>query len=174
MEAGGSAGPATGSVTDSAQIVLHNVWIGISHSPLTLVGLTTLGVLALLGLARVGRAHEPPNQQARRFSRSQRSVIFARAGGRCERHGMLAGRCRADAAEADHIHPFSRGGATSLSNGQGLCRRHNRSKRAHIPRNFQIRALERRRSTYFPAGQSVAVVRKPPLESPPLEQRHRP
>jgi hypothetical protein len=46
----------------------------------------------------------------RRFSCTDKAVIVARAGGRCERHGWTTGQCRVtEGLEADHVHPHSKG-----------------------------------------------------------------
>jgi len=50
-------------------------------------------------------------------------------GNRCEGPLLLAlGRCGKPAEEVDHIYPWSKGGATIVSNGQALFKSHNRSK----------------------------------------------
>ena len=99
----------------------------------------------------------------RLFPAYERAVIFARAGGRCEHHAWITGRCRETTnLEADHVHPHSRGGQTALANGQALCRRHNRRKWTGVPNVFQLRALERRRTAYFPEGVSGKVIRRAP------------
>jgi hypothetical protein len=56
--------------------------------------------------------------------------------------------------------PHSRGGTTTVGNGQALCSRHNRAKAAHIPFEWQVRRMVKRRAGYFPIGESVAVVRR--------------
>jgi hypothetical protein len=61
------------------------------------------------------------------------------------------------AAEADHIYPWSRGGATVVSNGQALCRAHNRRKSNLRPPWWYVLALERRRAAYVPAGVAFRV-----------------
>src|SRR3712207_8844052 len=38
------------------------------------------------------------------------------------------------------------------SNGQVLCRRHNRKKAARVPWGWELARLERRRRAYFPPG----------------------
>ncbi|WP_425465433.1 HNH endonuclease [Nocardioides litoris] len=81
-----------------------------------------------------------------------------RAGGRCEESLLLAwGRCSRPAQEADHVCPWSRGGATMPSNGQALCRRCNRTKSDTRPAWWCVIGLERRRRHYFPAGSDVRV-----------------
>jgi 5-methylcytosine-specific restriction endonuclease McrA len=88
---------------------------------------------------------------------------LAHAGHRCEHHAPLLGRCRqTERLEADHIHPWSRGGQTAVANGQALCRRHNREKRAAVPFGRQLRSLEKRRAEYYPPGVSGAVTRHAP------------
>lgn len=79
--------------------------------------------------------------------------MLSRAGGRCEHHSALTGRCRTTTdLEADHVHPHSRGGRTNLTNGQALCRRHNRRKHARVPYAWQLNQLARRRGSYYPQG----------------------
>ncbi|WP_137292847.1 HNH endonuclease [Nocardioides dongxiaopingii] len=83
---------------------------------------------------------------------------MGRAGGRCEGSLVLLwGRCSRPAEEADHVYPWSRGGATVSSNGQALCHRCNRSKANTRPAWWYIVGLERRRRTYFPPGCDVRV-----------------
>lgn len=87
-----------------------------------------------------------------------RAQAFERAQGRCEAPRFFAwGRCTDAATEVDHIYPWSRGGATVLSNAQALCRGHNRSKGALTPPWWYVYGLETRRRTYFPASESVRV-----------------
>lgn len=60
----------------------------------------------------------------RSFNRSERTALFLAAGGRCT-------TCKTDLQpgwHADHIHPYSRGGATDVINGQALCPRCNLNK----------------------------------------------
>jgi hypothetical protein len=56
----------------------------------------------------------------------------------------------------------SRGGWTHVSNGQILCKRHNREKRASIPFNWRLRGLAKRRAAYYPPGQPGTVIRRRP------------
>lgn len=44
-----------------------------------------------------------------------------------------------------------------VSNGQALCRRHNRSKSNMAPPWWYVLTLERRRKGYFPEGFDVRV-----------------
>jgi hypothetical protein len=83
---------------------------------------------------------------------------MSRAVIRCESAAFVFfGRCSSAATEADHIYPWSRGGATVIANGQALCKGHNRNKRAMTPRWWYLLLLERRRRSYFPPGASARV-----------------
>lgn len=94
----------------------------------------------------------------RGFKFEARRKVMDRAGGRCEGTAFLAwGRCRKKATEVDHVYPWSKGGATIVSNGQALCTHHNRSKSSWTPAWWYIASLERRRRTYFPTGEDVRV-----------------
>lgn len=94
----------------------------------------------------------------RTFKYGSRRTVLSRAGNRCEGTLLLAWvRCREQAEEADHIYPWSRRGATVVSNGQALCRRHNRSKSAVVPPWWYVLALEHRRRSYFPEGAEIRV-----------------
>jgi len=96
----------------------------------------------------------------RRFSGVDHAAL-SRAGARCERHGLLFGRCRETAKlHADHVHPHSKGGSTTVANGHLLCSRHNKQNAARIPFNWELRRVEKQRVSYFPAGASGAVVRR--------------
>ncbi|WP_062310222.1 HNH endonuclease [Demequina rhizosphaerae] len=94
----------------------------------------------------------------RGFKYGARATVLERAGGRCE-GGLLFGwgRCPAVAAEADHVFPHSKGGPTVVSNGQALCKDHNRRKRDMTPPWWYVLALEKRRRAYFPADEDVRV-----------------
>ncbi|MEA5055916.1 MAG: HNH endonuclease signature motif containing protein, partial [Propionicimonas sp.] len=94
----------------------------------------------------------------RGFKYESRRIVMERAGHRCEGAVFLAwGRCNEPAVEADHIYPWSRGGPTIVSNGQALCRGHNRNKGAMNPPWWYVLTLERRRRSYFPEGADVRV-----------------
>jgi hypothetical protein len=97
----------------------------------------------------------------RRYTGADRAAVLFRAGKRCERDGLLSGRCtETEQLQADHIHPHSKGGTTTVANGQALCSRHNKQKAARIPFNWELRRLERRRAGYSPAGISLTVIRR--------------
>lgn len=158
--------PATAPVKspDLVGLVLHGLWHGLTASPLTI----GLAVVLILGLAvRMFRSFRwlpltsASRDPQRRFSGADRAAIMARAGGRCEFHGLIGGRCSAtDRLQADHIHPHSRGGSTTVGNGQVLCARHNREKSARIPFEWELRRIAKRRAAYFAAGESRTVVRR--------------
>jgi HNH endonuclease. len=155
--------PKSGGGFDASQ-VLHSVWSGIWSAASASPWLAALLALVVVGsIVRGVRfvIHSGPRDPVRRFPTSFKREIVRRAGGRCEHHSLLFGRCRSTRdLEADHVHPHSRGGWTNIANGQALCRRHNRLKRASVPFGFQLRALERRRARYFPSGVGGAVIRR--------------
>ncbi len=71
----------------------------------------------------------------RAFSESDRIEIYRRDNGLCQychSEGKPEKEARVDWSEydADHVIPHSKGGQTDISNGQVLCRHHNRSKGA--------------------------------------------
>ena len=144
-------------------LLVVDVWHGLWARP-------WLGALVAVVVARacLRAVHEAvhggrPRDPVRTFSRVDKSVLLARAGGRCEHHGVLVGRCAETARlEADHVHPHSRGGGTTLANGQALCRRHNKAKAARVPWAWELDRLARRRQTYFPPGTPTGVVRHRP------------
>jgi 5-methylcytosine-specific restriction endonuclease McrA len=129
------------------------VWHGLAASPLGLAAAAGLVTVAVVSAARQARWKSLPRDPVRRFARADKALILARAGGRCEYHGLLTGRCHvSEGLEADHVHPHRRGGRTDLSNGQALCRRHNRSKHAHVPYVWQLNQLAKHRAEYYPPG----------------------
>lgn len=114
-------------------------------------------LLLCVYVVRAIRRHMPvQTDQQRTFTQTQRNEAKRRAGGRCE-HSYLGLRCRAAGAHADHIYPWSRGGATRMSNAQSLCAAHNLRKSARIPSRFYIHRLQKRRAKYFPSGEEARV-----------------
>jgi 5-methylcytosine-specific restriction endonuclease McrA len=145
------------------QSVLSGVCLGLLDRPWLLALLGALVALRCVGVVRAVVHGVHARDPVRRFSRADKAVVLARAGGRCEHHHPLYGRCEQTAGlEADHVHPHSRGGWTAVENGQALCRRHNKAKSARVPWNWQLDRLARRRAAYFPAGAPTAVVRHRP------------
>ena len=124
---------------------------------------TLLGIgafLVVIGCPMPGRGPRLFQRQDpwRRFKYESRRVVMSRAGNRCEGAAFLVwGRCAEPAIEADHVYPWSRGGPTTLSNGQALCRGHNRRKGAWKPPWWYLLSLEHRRRSYFPPGTEVRV-----------------
>ena len=152
-----------------ATAIVNSPWLGVLLAVVVLAAV----VRFLRGIIHSGH----PNDAVRRFSQAERRVIFARAGNRCEHHIPVFGRCRTTSGlEADHVHPHSRGGWTSVSNGQALCQRHNRYKSARVPWNRQLNTLAKRRATYFVPGHDPVVVRHRPPATPrpaaPATQEH--
>lgn len=95
----------------------------------------------------------------RGFRFAVRRSVMDRAGNRCEGPVFLAwGRCSSPATEVDHIYPWSRGGPTIVSNGQALCREHNRRKSNLRPPWWYVLSLERRRAKYCSKGSDVRVL----------------
>jgi len=125
-----------------------------------------IGIVLLLALKAVlqavrGVVHgRHPRDPRRRFSSRERAAILARAGGRCASHSWLLGRCRqTEGLQADHVHPHSRGGSTSVENGQAPCARHNKQKSSRVPWDRELTRLEQRRQAYSPPGVITTVVR---------------
>ncbi len=121
-----------------------------------------LAVLAVLVLSCPIPGRGPrlfqPQDPLRLFKGETRRAVMTRAGGRCEGAVFLAwGRCRDVATEADHVYPYSRSGPTTLTNGQALCRGHNRHKAAMRPPWWYLLSLEHRRLSYFPPATDVRV-----------------
>jgi 5-methylcytosine-specific restriction endonuclease McrA len=68
------------------------------------------------------------------FSSSQKNILWERSGGYCEnpecRVKLVPFKGRQNSFEADHIKPWSRGGKTTIKNGQALCKKCNKQKGA--------------------------------------------
>lgn len=71
--------------------------------------------------------------QRRRFSGRERIALFVAAGGRCSHCGTALGK----GWHADHVAPWSRGGATDVLNGQALCATCNLIKGARVINEFR-------------------------------------
>jgi MYXO-CTERM domain-containing protein len=109
-----------------------------------------VAVVVVGGIA--GRRRRRPLDPQRAFSAAQRAEALARCGNRCEHFGALGLRCRRRATHADHIHPWSKGGATTAANLEMLCPKCNLSKGAKMPPPLYAWRLERRRRRYRRAG----------------------
>lgn len=129
-------------------------WISwIVANPLAVLGFVLLVfVIAAVRKARKGRGRNVATDPNRLFKPAQKAEAARRCvDGRCEHKSPLWFRCRTFGAHGDHIYPHSRGGATTMSNLQLLCPRHNLEKSATIPTSMYIWRLEKRRAKYFPA-----------------------
>lgn len=144
--------------------IAGQLWKYLTAHPtlLVIVVLVVVVIVSQLYL-RVRWAHlalKAPDP-TRRFHGSTRSLILSRAGNRCEHRFLFLIRCpsRKD-LEADHIHPHSKGGGTTITNGQALCAFHNRAKGARVPYTWELRLLRRARERYFPPGTNGPIVRR--------------
>ncbi|MBE7162923.1 MAG: HNH endonuclease, partial [Williamsia herbipolensis] len=155
----------TPQTPDIAGTVLRGVWNGVSqfpaHYPWLVALLAVVVVARMVRIARVA-IHNGPRDRVRLFTSADKKILLARAGHRCEHHSVIGGRrCSStEKLEADHIHPWSRGGSTHLSNGQILCKTHNREKRAAIPWNRTLLRMAENRAAYYPTDVDRAIVRK--------------
>lgn len=141
----------------------HGMWSAATSSPWAGAVFSFLVLSVMVRLYRAIRWAPIANaglDPLRRFKGVDRAAILTRAGARCERHSLF-GRCKeTEKLHADHVHPHSKGGSTTVANGQVLCSRHNKQKAARIPFNWELRRLEKHRASYVPAGGSGAVVRR--------------
>lgn len=88
-----------------------------------------------------------PRDPVRIFTADQKRFLMAQAGARCEHRPLLWFRCfRNTRLQADHIMPWSRGGRTTIENGQMLCATHNRRKTNRIPSPLYRARIRLRRS----------------------------
>lgn len=139
--------------------IVHSLGGDLGHHKEVIITLVVfVGGGVVVALRRAGSARVQRDPQ-RMFSAAQRVAIFRRAGNRCE-HKATFGRCTAGPTHADHIYPWSKGGATTLANGAALCARHNLSKGARTPSGIYKWRLERSRRSYFPTGMPCDVVWK--------------
>jgi len=149
---------------EGASMNLQPAWSIVSSSPWLLVpfGLGVSVIVTRL-YQRIRWAHLSlrGRDPVRTFPQGARALIKSRAGDRCEHEYLYVVRCpERGKLQADHIHPHSRGGSTSLANAQALCPRHNRLKGARIPFTWELRRLAVARRGYFPAGMETSVVRR--------------
>lgn len=96
-----------------------------------------------------------PRDPQRRFDANQRRLLLAYAGNRCEHLTLWVFRCtQTRYLQADHVMPWSRGGQTTIENGQMLCRRHNSRKTNRVPSllyRWRHRRRQRRTSAAYSA-----------------------
>jgi hypothetical protein len=142
---------------DLGATMMSTFWTAFSPVLPWLVPLVVFSIVLsfpMSGRGPVSRQRDP----WRGFKYGARTEVMERAGGRCEGALFFAwGRCGSAAVEVDHVFPHSKGGPTVVSNGQALCKDHNRRKRDVTPPWWYILALEKRRRTYSPAGAQVRV-----------------
>lgn len=139
-----AAGHVAGAIT---WVTVHPVLLGFAAV-----------LVVLVAVIRLVRAHRPITQDPQRmYTPEQRKEGFSYAGGQCEYTGFLLTRCRKPAEHADHLYPWSKGGATSLANMVAACSHCNLSKGAKILPPWRVRLLVRRRKRYYPAGVKTAV-----------------
>ena len=133
------------------------IWLVLEPNLWWIISLVVVGLV--LAFPMPGRGPNSLQRDVwRGFKYDARDTVMQRAGRRCEAATFLVwGRCAADAVEVDHIMPWSRGGPTVVSNGQGLCKGHNRGKGSTNPPWWYILRLERGRRSYYPAGVDVRV-----------------
>lgn len=138
---------------------VHSIVIGTlpAFAP-SLVAMAAIGLVLFGPMPGHGPGYPRRRDSWRSFRFDARRVVMARAGQRCEGPLFFAwGRCRELATEVDHVYPWSKGGATVLSNGQAMCHSHNRAKSSITPAWWYVLSLERRRRKYFPEGTDVKV-----------------
>lgn len=110
---------------------------------------TVIAVLIILAvLPRKKRLPHHKRDPVRLYTWHQKKQLINVAAGRCEHKHPLWRRCPQRGAEDNHIVPWSRGGRTTLSNGQLLCRKHNRRKSDIMPSLFYRWRLKQRRRRY--------------------------
>lgn len=106
--------------------------------------------------------------ESRSFTAMQRIELFSRSGGNCK-------SCNAPITltdfHADHVIPWSKGGKTTLANGQALCRTCNLSKsdtmtipyQMHLPAGWTLRAWQEEFVGRF-LQSAIQQINKPPAE----------
>lgn len=146
---GTAPGPSTSSVV--AGLPSWTLW--------AVAAVIVLLVVLRAASKRSGRSFQTDPQ--RMFDGPQRAQLNSNAGGRCENKRPLWFRCRESGSQADHVHPWSQGGMTVVSNGAWLCRKCNAAKSDHVPSAIYIWRLERRRKNYFPQGVNCRIFWRP-------------
>lgn len=76
----------------------------------------------------------------RLFSRAQRYLMWSRQGGVCPRTGKVIPEDdinNHDLWAADHVIPYSKGGPTTVENGELVCKQYNLSKGAKMPESVE-------------------------------------
>ena len=106
--------------------------------------------------------------EPRSFTAMQRIELFSQSGGHCK-------SCNAPITltdfHADHVIPWSKGGKTTLANGQALCRTCNLTKsntmtipyQMHLPAGWSLRAWQEEFVNRF-LQSAIQQINKPPAE----------
>jgi len=158
------ASPETAWEENTIGTALHGAgaisgWVLGLHAAHPTLFWTLLVALALaclaLNLHRIAMLGQRDPQ--RLFTVEQRNEMRRRAQGQCEHKHPLWMRCNRPGSHGDHIYPWSKGGATTLANGQWLCEMHNLRKSNKVPSRLYIWRLQMRRRRYFPADEPRAV-----------------
>lgn len=120
----------------------------ISTQTLRILIPVAVAILAIIILIIDHRLRLRWRDPVRLFTWTQKKALIEQARARCEHKPMIWRRCREPGTEADHVIPWSKGGATELYNGQLLCHRHNRRKSNHRPGLLYRWRLQHRRRRY--------------------------
>jgi len=85
-------------------------------------------VILLLVLFSISGALYAKDKRA--FTYNQKNALWIKSKGKCEKCkvNLVPFKGEHNSFEADHKRPYSKGGKTTLKNGQALCRRCNRRK----------------------------------------------
>ena len=155
-----------------AQSTWHALWVALTVSAwldaLLFAVVATVLIHTIRRMVHGGRPRDPEC----RFHPADRALIVSRAGNRCEHHSIIGVRCeQTRGVQADHVHPHSRGGWTSVHNGQALCVRHSVMRSAAVPWWWQLRRLAKRRAAYFPTSEDTAVTRRSPQVTGPVHRQ---
>ena len=106
--------------------------------------------------------------EPRYFSAIQRIELFSRSNGHCQSCGVPI---TLTDFHADHITPWSKGGKTTLANGQALCRTCNIKKSStmqipyqmHLPAGWTLRSWQEEFVNRYLAS-AIQQISKPPAE----------
>lgn len=90
----------------------------------------SLSIKPLVTIGVSGGSTTSASTNDRTFNSEQKNELWESSGGYCSECGvkMTPFKGHSNSFEADHITPHSKGGSTSIYNGQALCRKCNRKK----------------------------------------------
>ena len=137
-----------GFLTEIADVASRHPWVPV-----------VLGLIVASTLVSSARKaiHDGPRDPVRCFSRSDKALLLAWSGHRCEHHGLF-GRCEAtERLEADHIHPHSRGGWTRVSNGVRGHEKVPTGGRIRVPTGGQVAVPAAGRSRWLPVSMAASA-----------------